>query len=53
MALRWLLQMHGETVVVIPGASRTRHVEEAAGAMGFRLNPEQLERLDEVSREFA
>jgi aryl-alcohol dehydrogenase-like predicted oxidoreductase len=52
VALCWLLQMHGDAVVVIPGATRTRHVEEAAGAMAFRLSPEQLERLDRVSRAF-
>jgi aryl-alcohol dehydrogenase-like predicted oxidoreductase len=52
VALNWLLSMHGDTVVVIPGATRARHAEEAAGAMGFRLSPEQLERLDVASRLF-
>jgi aryl-alcohol dehydrogenase-like predicted oxidoreductase len=52
VALNWLLNVHGETVVAIPGASRPRHAEEAAGAMGFRLTPEEMSRLDELSRPF-
>jgi aryl-alcohol dehydrogenase-like predicted oxidoreductase len=52
VALNWLVHFHGETVVAIPGASRPRHAEEAAGVMGFRLSPEELGRLDELSRSF-
>jgi aryl-alcohol dehydrogenase-like predicted oxidoreductase len=52
VALNWLLHFHGETVVAIPGASRPRHAEEAAGAMGFRLAAEEMNRLDELSRPF-
>jgi aryl-alcohol dehydrogenase-like predicted oxidoreductase len=52
VALNWLLHFHGETVVAIPGASRPRHAEEAAGAMGFRLADEEMGRLDELSRPF-
>jgi aryl-alcohol dehydrogenase-like predicted oxidoreductase len=52
VALNWLLHFHGETVVAIPGASRPRHAEEAAGAMAFRLVDEEMGRLDELSRPF-
>jgi aryl-alcohol dehydrogenase-like predicted oxidoreductase len=52
VALNWLLHAHGETVVAIPGASRPRHAEEAAGAMGFRLAPAEMSRLEELSRPF-
>jgi aryl-alcohol dehydrogenase-like predicted oxidoreductase len=52
VALNWLLHVHGETVVAIPGASRPRHAEEAAGAMAFRLADEEMARLDELSRPF-
>jgi aryl-alcohol dehydrogenase-like predicted oxidoreductase len=52
VALNWLLHSHGETVVAIPGASRPRHAEEAAGAMGFRLTDEEMARLDVLSRPF-
>jgi diketogulonate reductase-like aldo/keto reductase len=38
--------------VAIPGASRPLHAEEAAGAMGFRLAPEEMGRLEELSRPF-
>jgi aryl-alcohol dehydrogenase-like predicted oxidoreductase len=52
VALAWLLQFHGETVVVIPGATKARHAEEAAGAQGLRLSPAEQARLDELSRTF-
>jgi aryl-alcohol dehydrogenase-like predicted oxidoreductase len=52
VALGWLIRFHGETVVAIPGASRPRHAQEAAGAMGFRLSAEEMGRLDELSRSF-
>ncbi len=52
VALNWLLHAHGETVVAIPGASRARHAEEAAGAMGFRLTDEEMARLEALSRPF-
>jgi aryl-alcohol dehydrogenase-like predicted oxidoreductase len=52
VALNWLLHAHGETVVAIPGASRPRHAEDAAGAMGFRLAPDEIGRLEQLSRPF-
>ena len=50
VALNWLLAFHGETVVVIPGASRPDQVEENLGALTFSLNEEELARLDKLSR---
>jgi aryl-alcohol dehydrogenase-like predicted oxidoreductase len=52
VALSWLVHFHGETVVAIPGASRTGHAEEAAGAIGCRLSAGEMARLDELSRSF-
>jgi diketogulonate reductase-like aldo/keto reductase len=52
VALNWLMHFHGETVVVIPGASRKRHAEENVGAMGFTLSQEELRRIDELSRQY-
>jgi len=52
VALNWLVTSQGETVVAIPGATKVRHAEESAGAMGFRLTEEETARLDEISREF-
>ena len=52
VALSWLLHRHGDTVVAIPGASRPRHAEEAAGAMSLRLTDEEMDRLEVLSRPF-
>jgi len=50
VALNWLTHFHGMTVVAIPGATQPRHAEEAAGAMRFTLDAEELRRIDERSR---
>lgn len=50
IALNWLIHFHGETVVTIPGASKPSHAAESAGAMSFRLTPEEMTRIDEASR---
>lgn len=52
VALNWLVNFHGETVVAIPGASKTRHAEESAGAMKFALSREEMARIDRLSRRF-
>lgn len=52
VALAWLVQCHGETVVAIPGATRVRQAEENAGAMSVRLGDDELARLDQLSRPF-
>jgi aryl-alcohol dehydrogenase-like predicted oxidoreductase len=52
VALNWLIHFHGDTVVAIPGATKAKHAEENTGAMKFRLSPEDMQLLDEVSRGF-
>lgn len=52
VALNWLVTFYGETVVAIPGASRPRHAQESAGALAFQLAPEEMARLDQLSRPF-
>jgi len=52
VALNWLIHFHGQTVVAIPGASRVTHVEQAAGAMTFKLTGKELAWLDDLSRPF-
>ena len=52
VALNWLMTFHGDTVVVIPGATKRRHAEENVGAMGFKLTQDELRRIDELSRQF-
>mgnify|MGYP001103951966 FL=1 len=50
VALNWVIHFHGEIVVTIPGATNPRQAAESAGAMGFRLAPDELAHLDELSR---
>lgn len=52
IALNWLINFHGETVVAIPGATKESHVRENTGAMTFRLSDEDMEKLDFISRDF-
>jgi aryl-alcohol dehydrogenase-like predicted oxidoreductase len=49
IALNWLINFHGNTVVAIPGATKEKHVKENVGAMGFRLSDADLHRLDKES----
>ncbi|CQR55418.1 aldo/keto reductase [Paenibacillus riograndensis] len=49
IALNWLIHYNGETVVAIPGASKVRHAQENIGALGFRLEKDELEHLNDVS----
>lgn len=50
IALNWLIHFHDETVVAIPGASKIRHAQEAAGAMHFSLRASDMQRIDEATR---
>ena len=49
IALAWVIQNYGDTVVAIPGASKPRHAEEAAGAMKIHLSDDELRRLADLS----
>jgi aryl-alcohol dehydrogenase-like predicted oxidoreductase len=50
VALNWLINSHGDTVVAIPGASKPKHAEESAGSMKIDLTLQEMERIDHVSR---
>jgi aryl-alcohol dehydrogenase-like predicted oxidoreductase len=52
VALNWVINFQGKIVVAIPGASRRRHAEQSAGAMGFSLSQEEMDQLDAISRQF-
>ena len=52
VALNWLIQYNGDTVVAIPGATKEIHVKENCGATSFRLTDEDMLRLDNVSSIF-
>ncbi len=52
VALNWLIHFHGDAVVAIPGATKAKHAEENTGAMKFQLSQEDMNLLDEVSKNF-
>ena len=52
VALNWMINFHGPTVVTIPGATRPAHARESAGAMTFELTAEEMERIDRISTHF-
>jgi aryl-alcohol dehydrogenase-like predicted oxidoreductase len=52
VALSWLINYHGDTVLAIPGATKEIHVKENVGAMSFRLSDEDMVRLDHKSAIF-
>jgi aryl-alcohol dehydrogenase-like predicted oxidoreductase len=52
VALNWLINFHGETVVAIPGASKVHQAEESAGVMKFKLSDEEIAQLDALSSDF-
>lgn len=50
VVLNWILRW--ENTIPIPGVKNARHVLDVAGAMGFRLNDEELRIIEEKLREF-
>jgi aryl-alcohol dehydrogenase-like predicted oxidoreductase len=50
VALSWESSFHGDTVVVIPGASRPQQAEQAAAAGDLRLSPQELTRIDQLAQ---
>jgi aryl-alcohol dehydrogenase-like predicted oxidoreductase len=52
VALNWLINFHGDTVVAIPGATKESHARDNAGAMNFTLSAEDLSLLDRKSASF-
>jgi aryl-alcohol dehydrogenase-like predicted oxidoreductase len=50
VALAWLVDYYGDTVIPIAGASKPRHAEEAAGALKVQLSADELERLADLSQ---
>ncbi len=52
VALNWLVNFHGDTVVAIPGATKVRHAEQNVGAMTFTLCNAELSQIDDLSKQF-
>jgi len=50
VALNWLVNFSGPTVVTIPGATKVRHAEETAGALRFELTRDEMDEIDRISR---
>ena len=50
VALNWIINAQGVTVVTIPGATKVSQAEESAGAMKFKLTADEISKLDESSR---
>ncbi len=53
IALAWLVNYYGETMVAIPGATRPEHARQSAGAMTMRLTAGELDWIDHISRPLA
>jgi aryl-alcohol dehydrogenase-like predicted oxidoreductase len=52
VALNWVIHVHGETIVTIPGATRASQARESAEAQRFKLTEDEIDRLDELSRQY-
>ncbi len=50
VALSWLVNFYGNTVVAIPGASKIEHARQNIGALNLKLTKPEMARLDELSR---
>ncbi|MFX0046260.1 MAG: aldo/keto reductase [Candidatus Hermodarchaeota archaeon] len=53
VALSWATNYHGDTIVAIPGASKTYQAEQNAGAMRVSLSSEEMETLSTLSLELS
>jgi len=52
VALSWLVNFYGETVVAIPGATKVRQAEQNIMANELKLNEKEMARIDEASKKF-
>ncbi|MFB4283712.1 aldo/keto reductase [Nonomuraea sp. MTCD27] len=49
VAVNWVINRYGDTVVAIPGASKPRQAAEAAATMEFSLTEAEIGKLNELS----
>ncbi|GAH33017.1 unnamed protein product, partial [marine sediment metagenome] len=52
IALNWLVNYHGDTVVAIPGATKASQAESNGKAMSINLSKNELDEIEENSRIF-
>jgi aryl-alcohol dehydrogenase-like predicted oxidoreductase len=50
VALAWVTQFHGDTVVAIPGATKVKQLEDNVAALELTLTRAELDALDQKSR---
>ena len=50
VALNWVINSQGDSVVTIPGVTKISQAQENAGAMKFKLSINEIVQLDELSR---
>ena len=50
VALNWVINSHGDSVVTIPGVTKPSQAQENAGTMKFKLSNDEFARLDELSQ---
>jgi aryl-alcohol dehydrogenase-like predicted oxidoreductase len=53
VALSWVINYAGDTVVAIPGASKANHIAHNVNAMSLKLTDDEMRKLDEMSRGIA
>ena len=51
VTLSWTINYHGDTIITIPGATKTYQVKQNAGAMKLSLSSEQMETISAHSLE--
>lgn len=52
VALNWLIHVHGDTVVAIPGATKAGQARDNVEAMSFNLTADEMDSLDRASALF-
>ena len=52
VALSWLINFYGETVVAIPGATRVSQAEQNVAAMQLKLSDKEMAHIDQLSSKF-
>jgi len=50
VALNWVINSQGDTVVTIPGVTKVGQARENAGAMKFKLSADEIAQLSELSQ---
>jgi aryl-alcohol dehydrogenase-like predicted oxidoreductase len=49
VALNWVIYSHGDSIVTIPGVTKTSQAQESAGAMKFQLSTDEINQLNELA----